>query len=143
MWELLPTPHNSIAVWRLVGDAWGQLSFADIVSIHERSVTFGYLVGNEIIALFNVIPIEAMHSARLNLWLQPSWQRKRGRYEVIAQLWSEGLGLIFNKLGIKVLIATTRSRSVARLAIRYGARQGDVVKNLYGEAKHGYNVIWD
>lgn len=141
-WTYLPAPHNSIAVWGLVGESWGKQSFEQIVDMHKNSTTMGFLDNNnnKIIALMNLSPVHSMSSAWVMVWMDKSWRRKR--YTMKA-LWQEARVIAQKDFGFRTLVAITKDPTVVKFATRFGARRGDVIHNLYGLHKHGYIAIWD
>jgi hypothetical protein len=141
MWVCLPTPQNSIAVYQLVGDAWGDRSFEEVVGVHKIATTFAYLEGTKIIALFSLTPVHSMTSAWISVWLCPEWRRKK--QFLVYKLWNEAKDIIFKDLGFITITALTKDPTVVKLALRFGARRGDVVRNLYGHNRHGYLALWD
>ena len=144
MWTYLPTPENSIAVWKLVGEAWGQRSFKEIVALHEISSSFAVISKNsEIIALANLAPIYSTQSAWLSVWMADKYRRNRDSYALTIAVWSEFRQLIFKDLGFITLTALTQKLSVANLGLRFGANRVDIIRNLYGPGQHGYLSIWD
>ena len=141
MWTYLPTPENSIAVWRLVGEAWGHRSFRDVVALHEISSSFAMIAQNgDFIALANLAPIHSVHSAWLSVWLTPKWRR---RDYGMKWVWNQLHNLVFKDLGFITLTALTRDSTVAKLSLKFGANRTDIIRNLYGPGQHGYLAVWD
>ena len=140
MWTYLPTPENSIAVWKLVGEAWGQRSFREIVALHEISSSFAVIQDDEIIALANLAPIHSAQSAWLSVWLTPKWRRRNYGMKLV---WNQLHNLIFKDLGFITLTALTRESTVAKLSLKFKANRVEVIRNLYGLGQHGYLAVWD
>lgn len=141
MWELLQQPYSSVSVYLLVGDAWGKQSYAQVVALQDKSLTFGYIVDKEIIALASIASIHP-GSAWLNIWLQRSWRRSRKHYSEINLRLVELKKIIFDRLSIVTLLAVTNHKSVVRLAMRYGASSFVTVPNYYGPNTIGYFIVW-
>ena len=141
MWQLLLEPHSSLAIYSLVGNAWGKRSYSEVVAQCKHSLTFGHIKGDDFVALTQIVPIHP-GSAWLMVWLAPSVRRSRKSYKLCEELWKSLSELVFDRLAVNTLLAVAASKSVAKLARRYGANETIQVWNYYGAAKDGYFIVW-
>lgn len=143
MWQYLPEHVNSAVVWKCVGTAWGQQSYDDVVELHRKSSTFGYILNDQFAALACITPVHATTSGWLMVWLQPELRRNRKGFVAQTMIWQELHKLIFEQLKLLALVVVSDRRAVIRLAERFGGRERERIKHLYGRDKHGYIAVWE
>jgi hypothetical protein len=138
VWQYLQEADAAMAIYLLTEGAWGPKSLQEAMKLCDNTIVLAHLVEGEFAALAGISPI-APKACWLMVWLAPKLRKKYGVYAI----WNSLEKLLIKDLGYGPILAVTQEKRIARYAKRWGGVEGDVIKHLYGENKHGYFIKWE